>query len=86
MSYLMVMHGPGPRLFTKLLKPPLAELRELSIFVAAYIDDLFTCDRSEAITFNNVKTIISTFGNLGFTMHPDKSVLKPSQIVEYLGF
>ena len=33
--------SPCPRLFTKILKPPLAELRELKHDISAYIDDMY---------------------------------------------
>ena len=76
----------GPRVFTKLLKPPLAKLRLDYIKIAAYIDDLITLAYSFNICFKNVWKCVKLLGNLGFVVHPEKSVFAPSQEVEYLGF
>ena len=44
----------GPLKFTKLLKPPLAELRLHYVTIAAYIDDLITLAYSFDICSKNV--------------------------------
>ena len=76
----------GPRKFTKLLKPPLAELRLDYVKIAAYIDDLITLAYSFDVYFKNVWKCVKLLGNLGFVVHPEKSVFVPSQEIEYLGF
>lgn len=76
----------GPRKFTKVLKPPLAELRLEHISIAAYIDDLITLARSFNICFDNVWKCAQKLDKLGFVIHPKKSVFIPSQEIEYLGF
>ena len=75
----------GPRKFTKLLKPSLAKLRLDYIEIAAYIDDLIILSYSFDI-LKNVWKCVKLLGNLGFVIHPEKSVFAPSQEVEYLGF
>ena len=76
----------GPRKFTKLLKPPLAELKLDYIKLAAYIDDLITLAYSFDIGFKDVWRCVRLLGNLGFVVHPEKSVFVSSQEIEYLGF
>ena len=75
----------GPRNFTKLLKSSLAKLRLDYIKIAAYIDDLIILSYSFDI-LKNVWKCVKLLGNLGFVIHPEKSVFAPSQEVEYLGF
>ena len=76
----------GPRKFAKLHKPPLAELRLDCVKIAAYIDDLITLAYSFDICYKNVWKCVRLLGNLGFVVHPEKSVFVPSQEIEYLGF
>ena len=76
----------GPRKFTKLLKPPLTELRLDYVKIAAYIDDLITLAYSFDVYFKNVWKCVKLLGNLGFVVHLEKSVFVPSQEIEYLGF
>ena len=75
----------GPRKFTKLLKLPLAKLRLDYIKIAAYIDDLIILSYSFDI-LKNVWKCVKLLGNLGFVIHPEKSIFALSQEVEYLGF
>ena len=79
-------YSPGPRKFTKLLKPALAYLRQKMILIAAYIDDLFSADPSFARCVQNMKDIIALLTSLGFYINVDKSRFIPSQCMEFLGF
>ena len=76
----------GPRKFTKVLKPPMSVLRKKGVNVADYIDDLITMNKSQSRCYDNIAIIIKTLDELGFVIHPDKSVFTPSQEIEYLGF
>ena len=77
-----------PRKFTKLLKPPLAELHKKGHVSSSYIDDLYIQGRTYDLCVSNViDTFIQLlFDSLGFTIHPDKSVFIPSQRLVLLGF
>ena len=76
----------APLLFTKLLKPPFAYLRERGFIVLGYIDDtLFVGDEAQEIT-NAVTTAVHLFDNLGLTVHIEKSVFQPTHCIQYLGF
>ena len=75
----------GTKKFTKLLKRPLAELRLDYVKIGAYLDDLITSAYSFDICFKNVWKCVKRLGNLGFVVHPEKSVFVPSQEIKYLG-
>ena len=61
-------------------------LRMKGYTVAIYSDDIIAIDQSfEECLLTVVKTA-KLFQKLGFVIHPDKSKLIPSKIVEYLGF
>ncbi|XP_073238147.1 uncharacterized protein [Porites lutea] len=76
----------APRIFTKLLKPALAKLREDGVLLVIYIDDiiLFADDPQTLVIF--IQRAITLLQSLGFTIHSDKSQLVPSQRVNFLGF
>ena len=76
----------GPRLFTKLLKPPLAFLRKLGISIVAYIDDTLIISPNETEAIKAVTTTTETLAHMGFVVHPTKSMVRPSQNIVFLGF
>ena len=75
-----------PRIFTKLFKLPLAELREMGFINSAYIDDLYLQGSDCTQCFKNITETLTLFDKLGFVIHPDKSQILPSQEIVYLGF
>ena len=65
-----------PRLFTKLLKPVMAQLHWWGFISTIFIDDtLLMGDDSELECVQNVKASLCLFEKLGFVIHPEKSVL-----------
>ena len=77
--------GPGPRIFTKLLKVPLTILRRLMIKLVAYLDDLLIMGKSIEETLQARDSVLYLFQQLGFTINWEKSVLQPTQEIEFLG-
>ena len=75
-----------PRLFTKLLKPPLSQLRRLGHIIASYIDDLYLQGKTYEECVTSVIASLQKFDELGFIIHPEKSVFNPSQTITLLGF
>ena len=75
-----------PRKFTKLLKPVYSTLRNLGNLTVAYIDDSYLSADTYELCVHNVIDTLSLFHQLGFVMHPDKSVLIPTQRLTFLGF
>ena len=76
----------GPRLFTKITKPIFSHLRKLGYDNSPYIDDCFLVGDTEVECMENVKATVEISTQTGFIVHPTKSVLKPTQILEQLGF
>ena len=76
----------APRLFTKLLKPVFATLRKEGHIVVGYLDDTLIIGECSAQTKQAVKATTAIFSDLGFLVHPDKSVLEPTQQIKFLGF
>jgi len=77
--------GPAPRVFTKLLKIPMAVLRRLNIKVIIYLDDLLIlgCSREETIQARD--TEIFLLQHLGFFINLKKSAMTPTQEIVFLG-
>ena len=76
----------APRVFTKLLKPPLSILREKGILIVAYIDDLFFVADTPEDLERAVAEAVHLLEALGFTIHEKKSKLQPAQQAQFLGF
>ena len=77
----------SPRLFTKLLKPVFGHLRaQCGISCTGYIDDSLYLGETVQECMTNIHTAVQLFISLGFHIHPKKSVIVPSQSIEYLGF
>ena len=51
-----------------------------------HIDDSLLVASNYHNCENNVVTGVNLFTNLVFTIHPDKSILKPTKEIEFLGF
>ena len=75
-----------PRKFTKLLKPVFSLLRQQGHISVAYIDDSWLMADNFAQCTKNVIDTISSLDKVGFVIHPEKSVLLPTQIITFLGF
>ena len=76
----------APRKFTKVLKVPFAVLRGQGHENSAYLDDSALFGGSKEACTENVQDTIQLLDSLGFTVHPEKSVIVPSHILIYLGF
>ena len=75
-----------PRKFTKLLKPVYAVLRKLGHISSPYIDDSYLQGDDYVNCLENVIDTVRLLFTLGFVIHPDKSVLIPTQRLIFLGF
>ena len=76
----------GPRIFTKLLKCAFSHLRKHGYLNCGYIDDSLLVAYDFSSCKNNIAATVQLFDSLGLTIHPVKSVLIPTQIIEFLGF
>ena len=71
--------SPCPGWFIKILKPSLAELRELKHDISAYIDDMYLQGNTKTRCVSNIVSIIKNLMSLSFTIHAGNSNLIPTQ-------
>ena len=76
----------APRIFTKVLKVVFSHLRKIGHTNIAYIDDSLLISKSYTECEVNIHDTVQLLDHLGFTIHPVKSVLKPTQTITFLGF
>ena len=74
-----------PRQFTKLLKPVFSSLRKLGHISVVYIDDTWLTSEDYNSCVNNIAETITLLDRLGFVIHPEKSILIPTQEITFLG-
>ena len=73
----------APRYFTKLLNPVFAFLRNNGHECFQYIDDSFiVSDTKESCDFS-VKVVSQTLKDLGFVVHPEKSIFEPQKSLQF---
>lgn len=75
----------GPRLFTKLMKPVFATLRQRGYTITSYIDDSLICNSSLSGCYDCLHGTMQLLRKLGFCINEDKSILVPTKRIEYLG-
>ena len=76
----------GPHMFTKILKPIYAHLRQQGHIVSGYIDDSLLMSQTFDQCNDNVRMTDELFTSLGFSINYAKSATTPSQQLEHLGF
>ena len=75
-----------PHVFSQILKPVYATLRQKGHLNVGYIDDSYLQGDTIVDCQTNVLDTCALFTRLGFIIHPLKSVLKPVQSLVFLGF
>ena len=75
----------APRIFTKLLKPVFATLRSEGCSVMGYIDDCLILGDTREECLYNTERLIELLQKLGFVINFEKSVLEPTNRIEFLG-
>lgn len=76
----------APLVFTKIIKPVIAYLREKGFMSVVYLDDFLLMGRNYDECVLNISETINILKYLGFIINFEKSVLTPSKICIYLGF
>ena len=78
--------APGPRIFTKVMKIPVALLRRQGVMLVIYLDDMLLVGRSLEEIKRAKDSTIFLLNQLGLTINYKKSILVPSKEMEFLGF
>ena len=76
----------APWVFTKITKAVTAVLREISIRLIIYIDDMLIMAESEILLRDHIQGVIYLLENLGFVINFLKSLLEPRRIIDFWGF
>lgn len=76
----------APRYFTKLMAPVFAYLRKEGFQGFPYLDDTFIFGFTAEECSHSTSRLTKLFSELGFKVHEEKSVLQPTQTLEFLGF
>ena len=79
-------YSDAMRVFTKVLKPGSSYLREIRYLPFAYLDDYYLQGETFEECLQNFTETVKLLQSLGFTIHLEKSVLKPTQQLTFLGF
>ena len=69
----------APRVFTRILKPVFAKLRQLGIRLVGFIDDVCILGRTPAEAVEHGMQAVQLLSALGFVLHTTKSDLEPKQ-------
>ncbi|KZS05287.1 Uncharacterized protein APZ42_031574 [Daphnia magna] len=77
--------APAPRVFTKNLKVVMVYLREQGIRLVIYLDDILVLNESSLGLQEDIGTINEQLQSLGFLVNWEKSIVDPTQVLEYLG-
>lgn len=75
-----------PYIFTKILKPVVATLREREFLSVVYLDDFLLFGDTLQDCTTNVEETFNLLDNLGFVINPRKCALIPSQERKFLDF
>jgi hypothetical protein len=70
--------------FTKLLKPIVSFLRQLFFRLVIYLDDILIIGHSKESAEEVVNQVFHLFVSLGFVIHKEKSIMSPTQSIEYI--
>ena len=80
-------YSPGPRVFTRIMKSLLAYLRvQYGVNLLFYIDDTLIYGDSPLVVQQYVSHTLRALQQAGLTISWRKSVLGPTQVINYLGF
>ena len=74
------------QIFNKLLKPVFGSLHELGYESFAYVDDSLLLVLTFQGCFDNALSAISLLQELGFVIHPTKSIFVPTQKMTFSDF
>ena len=75
-----------PRVFTKVLKPFVASIRNKGIRLVIYLDDMAIISSSRELSSQEAGIVVQILESLGFIINKEKSVLFPSQKIVFLGY
>ena len=79
-------YGTAVKIFTKISKIPFGHLRSQGHNSVVHVDDSYLQGDTYQSCLANILDTIKLLRELSSVIHPDKSVLTPSQAIVFLGF
>ena len=79
-------YSDAMRIFTKILKPVFGHLRNQGHISVIFVDDSYLQGDTKHDCMDNINATIDFLSSLGFSIYTGKSVLIPTQKIEFLGF
>ena len=76
----------APRVFTKLMKPVVGFLRQIGCQLIIYLDDILLMHQEKPQLEQTTQLTCLLFKSLGLMVNQKKSILTPTQELEFLGF
>ena len=76
----------APWVFTKVLKPVAAQLREMGVRFIFYIYDILILAETPQLLKDHTMGLLYLLENLGFIIGYKKCILEPTQSIDFLGF
>lgn len=76
----------APRVFTKVMKPVVAFLRERGVRLIIYLDDILILSDDQLKLNRQLSLIRELFQALGLVINEEKSQFQPTQEIVFLGF
>jgi len=76
----------APRVFTKVTKLLVALLRSFGLRLVIYLDDMLILNQNKEALLTDRDTVLFLLMVLGFVVNWRKSILIPTQTIDYLGF
>ena len=67
-------------------KVPFSHFRNKGFVSVVFVDDSYLQGNTYEACLHNIESTIELLQNLGFTIHPTKSILTPTQRIIFLGF
>ena len=87
-QYCVLPNGlsSGPKLFTRIMRVLVSELRKSGFDNVFYLDDSLLIAPSAELCKSNISATIDILTKAGFDINHDKSVLTPTHRIQFLGF
>ena len=79
-------YGPAMHIFIKVTKVCFSHLQSKGFVSVVLADNSYLQGNSYKACFHNIENTIELLQSLGFTIHPTKSILTPTQRIIFLGF
>ena len=79
-------YSKATRIFTKILRPVFGYFKQEGYLSVIFVVDSYLQGNTENKCLEKIEVIVKLLIKLGFKIHEQKSILKPTKELEFLGF